>query len=104
MQEDVTQKDKERTFEEQALDEITARAAAKDIDPVVLRDINYLVAEVRRLRAPVIVAKRLNESRRKYKENQKIAGRHYDEMLRSEAELEKALASAIEPMPSKDEI
>ncbi len=104
MQEDITQRNKKRMFEEQVLDEITARAAAKDTDPIVLRDINYLVAEVRRLRAPLVVAKRLNESRRKYKESQKIAGQHYDEMLRSEAELEKAFASAIEPMPSEDEI
>ena len=76
---------------EEELDEMVERARALGTDYAVLSDILCLVAEVRRLRAPVEAAGRLAAERLRFKEADRLAVRQSQRVEEAEAELEAAL-------------
>lgn len=80
---------------ENEMDEIVERARALGSDYAVLSDILRLVAEVRRQRAPVAAAERLNAERLRFEEADRLATQQRARVVEAEAELETALEKAV---------
>lgn len=79
---------------EDDLDEIVERARALGTDYAVLSDTLRLIAELRRLRAPVVAAERLNAARLRLKEAIRLAAEQRVRVAEAEAELEAELEEA----------
>lgn len=79
---------------EEEFDEMVERARALGTDYAVLSDILRLIAEVRRLRAPVEAASRLAAERLCFKEADRLAVRQRERVEEAEAEFEAALGRA----------
>jgi hypothetical protein len=80
---------------EEEMDEIVERARALGTDYDVLSDIIRLIAEVRRLRAPVEAAGRLSAARTKFQEADRLAVQQRAKVTEAEDELETALEKAL---------
>ena len=80
---------------EEEMDEIVERARALGTDYAVLSDLLRLIAEVRRLRAPVEAAERLNAERLRFEEAEQLVTRQRARVTEADAELEAALEKAL---------
>ena len=86
---------------EEEMDEMVERARALGTDYAVLSDLLRLVAEVRRLRAPVEAAARVNAERLRYKEADRATIEQRVRLTEAETELQTALEKALAGCPSR---
>lgn len=80
---------------EEEMDEVVERARALGTDYAVLSDILRLIAEIRRLRAPIAAAERLNAERLRVEEADRLATQQRARVVEAEAEFEAVLEKAL---------